>query len=154
MYLGYRQYQLLFDLPGLVVLLALIGCLVAVAWLAFLQRFRPAMGLAIFAVALAAMQTYRGAMVTNSSWVAMLGAIESTTGPERELRVSELRSRWQAQSMRALDWYVLSKKWNVCHSLWPQNGCVTPVASEQAAGVAREVLDQLATASDGVTPSR
>ena len=154
MYLGYRQYQLLFDLPGLVILLAVVGCFITVAMFSYRRRYRSAIGFAVIAASLATVQTYRGAMVTDSAWLAMLGAIESTTGAERDLRVSELRSRWQAQTMRAIDWYVLSKEWNVCHLLWPQSSCVTPVASEQAVGVAREVLDQLAKSHAGATPSR
>jgi hypothetical protein len=111
-------------------------------------------GLAVVVAALCMVQFYRGAMVTDSAWVVMLGAIENTSGAERDRRVSDLRANWRVQTMRALDWYFVSKKWNVCHSLWPQKDCVTPVASEQAVGVAREILDDIATVPSGARTAK
>ncbi len=154
MYLGYHQYQLLFDLAGLVILLTIVACLVVFAWLAYRRKSTAAKGLAVVVSALCMVQVCRGAMVTESAWVVMLGAIESTSGAERDRRVSDLRSNWRAQTMRALDWYFVSKKWNVCHSLWPQKDCVTPVASEQAVGVAREILDGIATSPSGAPKAK
>lgn len=147
MYLGYRNYQLLFDLYGLAILLAVIVCLVVGAVLSVQRKFAPAIAMAALAAVLAAAQIYRGAMVTDRAWLAMLGAIESTIGSERELRVAELRSHWQARTMRAGDWYFLSAKWGVCHSLWQQDHCESHPSSQQGVGLAREALYQMATAA-------
>jgi heme A synthase len=154
MYLGYRQYQLLFDLAGLVILLSIVACLMVLAWPAYRRKSTAVKGLAVVVAALCMVQVYRGAMVTESAWVVMLGAIENSSGAERDRRVSELRSNWRARTMRAFDWYFVSKKWSVCHSLWPQKDCVTPVASEQAVGVAREILDGIATSLSGASTAK
>jgi hypothetical protein len=154
MYLGYRGYQLLFDLAGLVILLTVVAGLMVFAWLAYRRNSTAAKGLAVVVSVLCMVQVYRGAMVTDSAWVVMLGAIENASDAERDQRVLDLRSNWRAQTMRALDWYIVSKKWNVCHALWPQRDCVTPAASEQAVGVAREILDGIATSPSGVRTAK
>lgn len=145
MYLGYHQYQLYFDLPGLAILLAIFACLALFAFLAYQRRSFAAGAILGLLLALSAAQLYRGAMVPDSAWVVMLGAIENASGSERSKFVSDLRLHWQVRTMRAFDWYLLSRKWNVCHSLWSQNDCVTPIASEQAVGLARDKLDSIVT---------
>ena len=145
MYLGYHQYQLYFDLSGLAILLAIFACLALLAFLAYRRRSFAAGAIVGLMLALSAVQFYRGAVVPDSAWVVMLGAIENASGPERSTIVSDLRLHWQGRTMRAFDWYLLSRKWNICHSFWYQIDCVTPIASEQAVGLARDKLDSIAT---------
>jgi hypothetical protein len=93
MYLGYRGYQLLFDLAGLVILLTVVAGLMVFAWLAYRRNSTAAKGLAVVVSALCMVQVYRGAMVTDSAWVVMLGAIENASDAERDQRVLDLRSK-------------------------------------------------------------
>ena len=144
MYFGYHQYQLYFDFPGLIILLAIFICLALLVFLVSRRKSFAVGAIAGLLVALSAVQFYRGAMVPDSAWVVMLGAIENTTGADHTRLVEDLCLHWNARTMRAFDWYFLSRKWNVCHSLWPQVGCLTPVASEQAVGLAREKLNNIA----------
>jgi hypothetical protein len=52
MYLGYRGYQLLFDLAGLVILLTVVAGLMVFAWLAYRRNSTAAKGLAVVVSAL------------------------------------------------------------------------------------------------------
>ena len=143
MYLGYHPYQLYFDLLGIAILMAVVASLALLAFLAYKRSFFAVGAMACVLLALCAVQLYRGAMVPESAWVVMLGAIENTTGSERSRLVTDLRSHWQVRTMRAFDWYRLSKKWNVCHSMWHQVDCVSPIASEQGVGIARDMLNDI-----------
>jgi hypothetical protein len=154
MYLGYHQYQLYFDFLGVAILMAAVACLALLAFLAHKRSFFAAGAMACVLLALCAVQFYRGAMVPESAWVVMLGAIEKTTGSERSRLVTDLRSHWQARTMRAFDWYRLSKKWNVCHSMWHQVDCVSPIASEQGVGIARDILNDIATSDLAYTTTK
>jgi hypothetical protein len=143
--LGLHQYQLLFDALGLGILLAIAPCILALVWHIHRRRIRVAAVLAAVAGSLAGLQIYRGLMVPDRVWPAMLGAIENSAEPQQTLRVQDLQQYWRHETMRAADWYIVSRRWGVCHLLWSQNNCLTSVPSEKAVGVAREILDGLST---------
>ena len=143
MYLGLRQYQLHFDLAGLGILgtvLVLLGILI---WQVSRGRRTTSVVLTTVLLSLCVLQFFRGSMVTEAAWLTMLGTIETSGFKERDQRVQELSVFWNTdvETMRAVDWYSLSNRWNVCHALWKQTKCNNPIPSEQAVGVARELLN-------------
>ncbi len=149
MYLGLRQYQLHFDLLGLGIICAVFLMMAALIWQA--ARGSPKLSLAFAGVliTLCAVQIHRGWMVPDSAWLTMLGAIETADNDERVQRIQELRQSWNAtaDTMRATDWYAISTRWNVCHLLWKQAQCNDPTPSENAVGVARDLLSSMAATS-------
>ena len=84
-------------------------------------------------------------MVPDSALLVMLGAIETADENERRQKIQDLGARWNtdAETMRAIDWYAMSRSWNVCHTLWQQAKCAAPAPSENAVGVARELLNDM-----------
>jgi cell division protein FtsL len=52
MYLGFRQYQLLFDLVGLAILMAIICCAMTLAWFAYRRKPNTARAMAVVVAAL------------------------------------------------------------------------------------------------------
>jgi hypothetical protein len=150
LYLGYHPFQIYFDLTGIGILLVIACCFCGFFMHAlrfvYALRGKPSVmiSLAVFALMLSVVQVYHGKMVPDAAWVVMLGAIENAPVSERARRIYDLRAHWQARSMRAVDWYVLSRKWNVCHDLWAERSCFRPAASEEAVGIARELLNEMA----------
>ena len=149
MYLGFRQYQLHFDLAGLGVLCAALVVLGALIWQITCWRRTTSIASVSILLALCSLQFYRGWMVPDSAWLTMLGAIETSNQPERSQRIQQFVQYWDvnAETMRAIDWFAISTRWNVCHSLWSQAECVNPTPSENAVGVARELLNSMAVSS-------
>lgn len=144
MYLGYHPLQIYFDLTGLGILLEIVCCFVGLIVHSLRGKRLVMMALTSVMPVLSVTQVYRGKMVPDAAWVVMLGAIGTAPGRERARRIIDLRAHWQARTMRAIDWYWLSRKWNVCHDLWVEPSCVRPAASEEGVGVARELLDEMA----------
>ena len=145
MYLRFHAHQLHFDLIGIGLLLTIVCCFFGL--LVYSVRGKPSVMivLACSILVLSVVQIHRGTMVPDDAWLVMFGAIETASGPERAERVNDLRSHWQAQTMRAVDWYRLARKWNVCHELWVQEACTRPAVSEPGVGIARERLDTIAS---------
>jgi hypothetical protein len=148
-YLGIRQYQLHFDFTGLGILCAIIAVLGALVWQLGRGHHATSSAIAALLLSLCALQIHRGYMVPDSAWLVMLGAVEASNGHERDKRIQELGEYWstEAETMRASDWYVISKRWGVCHTLWTETKCLSPTPSEDAAGVAREILNGLVISS-------
>ena len=147
MYLGYRQYQLHFDVAGSWILFAsliVLGFLVRQV-----RRGHVASSLttAMVLLSVCMLQFYRGWMVSDSVWLTMLESLENSKSFERIRRIEELREYWNTdvETLRASDWYTLAGQWNVCHRLWRQANCPEPRPSEPAAGIAREMLNDLVT---------
>lgn len=143
MYLGYRQYQLLFDLVGLVLLGLAVTLAVAIAVRRVRRPNNFPLGLIGVLLVVASVQFYRGWMAPVGAWLPMLGALEAPSDQPGHMPVQELSMRWDsfAGSMRGVDWWLLSRTWNVCHGMWEQKGCVFPKPSEEAFGVTREIID-------------
>lgn len=142
MYLGYRQYQLLFDMPGLG-LLAIAVVLASFVTVLLCQRKTrrvPAWIAALLMVSL--VQFYRGWMAPDHAWLPMLGALEAPDGSPGSVAHADFSPLWHAshENMRAADWWLLARTWNVCHGMWHQQACVNPHPSENAVGVAREII--------------
>jgi hypothetical protein len=144
MYLGFPSHQIYFDLIGLGLLLTIVCCFFGL--FVYSLRGKPSVmiALACAMLVLGVVQIYRGKMVPDDAWLVMLGAIETAPASERAERVNDLRAHWQARTMRAVDWYRLSRKWNVCHALWVEEACTRPAVSERGVGIARERLDTMA----------
>ena len=145
MYLGVPSFRIFFDFTGLGFLLVIVGCFFGI--FVYSMRGKPAVMLALLAVmvALGVVRVYRGAMAPAESWMVMLGAIENAPLHERAARVNDLRANWTYREMRSFDWYVLSRKWNVCHELWHEEACTRPAVSTPGVGIAREKLDDIAS---------
>jgi hypothetical protein len=149
LYLSIRQYQLHFDFTGLGILCAVIAVLGALFWQLGRGNHGTSSAAAALLLSLCALQIYRGYMVTDAAWLVMLGSIEASNESERARRIQELGEYWntEAETMRAADWYVVSTRWRVCHALWKEAKCLSPTPSEDAAGVAREILNGLVISS-------
>ena len=124
----------------------LLGILV---WHVARGRRTTSVVMASILLLLCVLQFYRGWMVTESAWLTMLGTIETSSDNERGQKIQELSVYWNtnAETMRAVDWYAISTRWNVCHALWKQTKYNNPIPSETAVGVAREILNGMATST-------
>jgi hypothetical protein len=145
MYLGFHQYQLHFDLVGLLLLAAAIAGLALFTCLVLKKRKSAALLLLASVAFVSAVQVSRGWMVPETAWLAMLGAIEASEGKVREEKILRLKEHWRYRTMRTVDWYRLAQGWGVCHALWLQDQCQAFAPSEQAVGIAREMLDNFAS---------
>ena len=145
MYLGYRQYQLHFDLAGLCILFVALIVLGALVVQVYRGRLARSAAIAAVLLSICTLQFYRGWMVPSSAWLTMLGSVESSNAKERSRMVEELRTFWNTdtETMRSADWYTLAAQWNVCHTMWVQSNCLNPKPSEPAVGVAREILNDM-----------
>jgi hypothetical protein len=144
-YLGPSGHQVAFDLFGIGLLLGMVALLVLAVCKFARRRRATALWAATAFLLLGLMQTYRGVVAPERAWPTILAAIQETSGAQREQRVVQLQQVWQHGTVRAVDWYALSKSWDVCHELWTQQHCRQPVGQREAVGIAREVLEELAS---------
>lgn len=156
MYLGYRQYELLFDIVGLGLLALAVVLALSAGVLLCSRKMRlvPALISALLLVGL--IQFYRGWMAPPDAWLPMLGALEAPNGSRGSVAHADLGKLWDSSygNMRAADWWLLSRTWNVCHGMWHQDACVNPQPSEDAVGVAREIIEEMVAkvrAANGAT---
>ena len=105
MYLGILQYQLHFDLLGLGILCAALILLGTLVWQSVHGRLGWSIATAAALLFACSLQMYRGWMVPDEAWLAMLGAVEESTGQEKDRKVRELMQYWStdAETMRAAD---------------------------------------------------
>jgi hypothetical protein len=144
-YLGIGQYQLLFDWTGLGILLVAALVVVALFVQASSSNRSTAYVLSLVLVLLGATQFLRGWMVPNEAWLSILANIEVSDEQQRIHKLTELSQSWNAdaETISAMDWYFLSRRWNACHALWRQANCNMLTPSEPAVGVAREMLNDM-----------
>jgi hypothetical protein len=89
---------------------------------------------------------YRTLVTPSSSWPVMYAAVTEVRGSERRQRANELMAIWHEYGqVRRLDWYFLSRKWNVCHLMWEQEGCRMPKGHWEGEGFVREMIAALPT---------
>lgn len=151
MVLGFPHVLLHFDLIGIGLMLAMACCLIAVFVHSLRGRTFAMVASACAMPMLAVVLLYRGVSAPETAWPIMLGAIESAAVTERTRRVNDLRAHWNERTMRAVDWYRLARRWQVCHELWVEASCLRPAVSESASGLARERLDEIDSRSASYT---
>ena len=81
--------------------------------------------------------------------MATLGAMSvGMLGRKRRfvVRAADLRANWHLGEIRMVDWWLMSRRCDVCHGMWPQEQCVRPPGPYEAQGIARESLEEIATA--------
>lgn len=84
---------------------------------------------------------YRTLVTPSGSWPVMYAAVTEVRGAERRQRANELMGIWHEYGQaRRVDWYFLSRNWNVCHRMWEQPGCRLPKGHWEAEGFVREMI--------------
>ncbi len=153
-YLGPAGYQVGLDLWSIALLLAALAFFIAAMFKAGAPTHVLASALCIAGLATSTVVLARGIMAPEQSWVTMLGAIEEASGEARAERVRDLQENWHHREIRALAWFWLSHRWNVCHHLWQQQNCRLPITQEDSVGVAREILEEFVGNPPYQPPSR
>jgi hypothetical protein len=142
LHLGPGGTQVGFDPLGLLLLLTFIalcaGALIALSK----KRVKVTASMLAIAAAIAILQLARGTMAPERTWGIILAAIEQSQGKQREQRIQDLQAHWRYSEIPTLSWYLIARRWGMCHHLWAQKDCVTPAGPYQGAGIAREVLDE------------
>lgn len=139
--------QFVFDLQGLVALVATAAMVVLAVWLATRKRLYPLLLLGLLIAVASSWVLERSLMAPSRAWPVMLGAIDEAAGSERIARIRQLQQAWRFGEMKLSDWLELSGQWNVCHQLWLQRGCRMPAGPFEAQGLARESLQRLSEKS-------
>jgi hypothetical protein len=88
--------------------------------------------------------TYRTLVTPSGSWPVMYAAVNEKAGVERRERIAELLPLWHHGEVRRVDWYVLSRRWGVCHRMWEESGCRMPAGHMEPEGFVREEILLLA----------
>ncbi|MES2832990.1 MAG: hypothetical protein V4695_13495 [Pseudomonadota bacterium] len=135
----------LISLWPLVLALATSVCFFSSIFYLLKQRLRVSASLCIASILLAIVFVANSLLVTPPSWQVMLAAYQNTPPPLRLVRQQDIAKSWLfAENILVLDWYLISRRWGVCHELWPQNGCAHAPAKREAQGIARELLTDVA----------
>lgn len=87
---------------------------------------------------------YRTLVTPSGSWPVMYAAVNEKDGAERRARIAELLPLWHHGQVRRLDWYFLSRRWDVCHRMWEENGCRMPNGRLEPEGFVRDGIHALA----------
>ena len=112
---------------------------------AIVRRKRSMAAIASIAIVLGSVYfVYRTLVTPSGSWPVMYAAVLETTGAQRRERINELLSLWNHGQVRQVDWYFLSRRWNVCHRMWQEEGCRMPAGQLVAEGFVREDIHALA----------
>jgi len=111
----------------------------------FRRRVAPALTLAAITVLLTATLLQHSVMVPSRSWPIILAACEEPNGDLRIQRARDLQAHWHLGEMRATDWIFLSEEWGICHGMWKEAQCRMPTGPYEAEGIARELLEEIAT---------
>lgn len=127
-------------LVALFVLVAAVVCVVALV-----RRSVVVSTLAVFAVLFGSGYfTYRALVTPSGSWPVMYAAVNEKSGAERLSRIAELMPLWQHGEVRRVDWYLLSRRWGVCHRMWQEGECRMPKGHLEAEGFVRDDIYALA----------
>jgi hypothetical protein len=80
------------------------------------------------------------------SWQAMYASYKVAPPPEKARRANDITRYWMISREQILlaDWYLLSRRWGVCHELWSQLDCVHAPAEREPMGIVRELLTGVA----------
>jgi hypothetical protein len=156
-YHAVKSMTVIFDLPVLPWLFLLEGStlllsLVAVAGIpvgilaAALGRAKVAAAAACGAMFLIALVLLLAVTVSPRIWQIVHGVYLTSSPARQAVLAADLRQHWDRtfEEMRAVDWYFMAHRWDVCHELWPQLSCTHAPVSEEAEGIVREVLSQIA----------
>jgi hypothetical protein len=135
--------QLGIDIESALLALMVLGLL---AWfvIAALRRDRLQVTIAGLAVVAGSMSfVYRSLVTPSASWPVMYAAVTEVRGDERRQRAAELLPLWHFGQVRRVDWFLLSRRWGVCHRMWEQVGCRPPKGHWEAEGFVRELVYKL-----------
>lgn len=110
-------------------------------------RFVAAAAVGLLFVAFATVFTASSLLAPSSSWQVMY-AVYDVSPPNLKIeRRNDIAERWLHfhEEIRLLDWYLLARKWGVCHELWEQRSCTKVPPNREAEGIARELLTKVAS---------
>ena len=136
--------QLGIDIGSAALLLLLLGVAVSIV-VCVLRRKHSVAVLASIGLVLGSLYfLYRTLVVPSGSWPVMYAAVNETTGVERRERIAALLPLWNFGQVRSVDWYLLSRKWGVCHRIWAQSECRMPSGQLAPEGFVRDDIQALA----------
>lgn len=132
----------------LVVLASAAGLTVSVAALVWRRRAEWALSAILF-IALASAALAYSYVVPSAVWGAILSSYLASPPAEREARRQQLAEHWNSshEDIQAHRWLLLSRRWGVCHELWPQKDCAVAPYPREAQGIARGRLTEVANGS-------
>lgn len=132
---------------GSAILALLILFLLIVSAVAAIRREHLITALASMSVVLGSICfMYRTLVTPSGSWPVMYAAVLEKSGAERAERIAELMPLWYFGQVRQIDWYFLSRRWDVCHRMWEQPGCRMPNGRIEPEGLVREYIFDLGKA--------
>ena len=137
--------HLVLDGAGAILFLLMMATLgaMSVGMLGRKRRFVARTAVLLAGLSLAVL--HRGMVAPAESWPVILAAYESSSGVARLQRAADLRANWHMGEIRMVDWWLLSRRWKVCHGMWPQRECTPPVGPYEPEDFARETLEEIAT---------
>ena len=148
-YLGPGGAQLALDPVGVGLLLCVMVFAGMATYQIFRRRVAPALTLVAITMFLTAMLLQQSVMVPARLWPIILAAYEEPSGDLKIRRARDLQAHWHLGEMRATDWIFLSEDWGICHGLWKEAQCRMPSGPYEAEGIARELLEEIATRRSG-----
>lgn len=137
--------RLVLDGTGAILFLLMMATLGAMSVGMLGRKRRFVVRTAVLLAGLSIAVLHRGMVAPAGSWPLILAAYESSTGVARLQRAADLRASWHMGEIRMVDWWLLSRRWNVCHGMWPQAECARPAGPYEAEEFARESLGDIAT---------
>ena len=137
--------HLALDGAGAVLFLLLMAVLGAMSVGMLGRKRRFVVRAAVLLAALSIAVLHRGMVAPSQSWPVILAAYESSKGIARLQRAADLRASWHMGDIRLVDWWLISRRWDVCHGMWPQERCTQPPGPYEPQGDARELLEEIAT---------
>jgi hypothetical protein len=134
-----------FDVDSLLLLLVLV----AASCILHARDWRlPGMLMTACCIAVVTAIFARGFVLDPRIWPLILATYDESSGGIKVRRREDIQRHWHSVGMTAIDWFSLSSKWNVCHKLWPQDNCHLPAGPFDADGIAREILENVASGRD------
>jgi hypothetical protein len=146
---GVHVYVTLPRLVVLVVCLVLMGqCILATAR----RRTRRAAALGLSAFVLLFAFGATSLLSRPAAWQVLHAAYRDAPPERQRQMVHDIAAKWSIlrEGMVLGDYYLLTRKWGICHELWPQATCTTVSSEREAMGIARELLTEIARGSSSV----
>jgi hypothetical protein len=145
-------------LPGISVLLTLprvVGLVFSAVLLGFCisaaarRRTGRAAAFGLGAIAFPVAFAATSLLATPAAWQVLHAAYRDAPPEKQRVFGQDIAANWLPfhEGMVLGDYYLLMRKWGVCHELWPQAACVRASSEREAEGIAREILADIARGS-------
>jgi hypothetical protein len=145
-------------LPGISVFLTLpqvVGLLFSAVLIGFCfsaaarHRTGRAAAFGLGAIALLVALAATSLLATPAAWQVLHAAYRDASPEKQHMIGQDIAAKWLPfhEGMVLGDYFLLTRKWGVCHELWLQAACVRASSEREAEGIAREILTDIARGS-------